>query len=88
MIEPMVKITPYVVHNVIASNLGSEGYLLLCLLRKYLELDMLYSFTVQTDENIATIRAKLLEFSQCLKVSYSHACKIMPLLIFAVGIPA
>ncbi|EPT05428.1 hypothetical protein FOMPIDRAFT_1044763 [Fomitopsis schrenkii] len=61
------KTTPYVVHNVIASKKGSEGYLLLCLLRKYLELDMLYSFVVQTDENIAAIQEKLPEFSQCFK---------------------
>ncbi|KAH9921770.1 uncharacterized protein B0H18DRAFT_1086042 [Fomitopsis serialis] len=65
--EDLSKITPYIVHNVIAQIHGSEGYLLLCLLRKYLELDMYCSFAVQTDQNIAAIRAKLLEFSQSLK---------------------
>ena len=69
MTKHIEKITPYVVHNVIASQQGSEGYLLLCLLRKYLELDMYYSFVVQTDDNIAAMHATLLDFSQCLKVS-------------------
>ena len=69
MTKHIEKITPYVAHNVIATQKGSEGYQMLCLLRKYLELDMYYSFTVQTDDSIAAIRTKLLEFSQCLKVS-------------------
>ena len=69
MTKQIEKITPYVVHNVIASQKGSEGYQMLCLLCKYLELDMYYSFTVRTDDNIAAICTKLLEFSECLKVS-------------------
>ncbi|KAH9844247.1 uncharacterized protein C8Q71DRAFT_826723 [Rhodofomes roseus] len=65
--QDLSKIIPYVVHNVIATELGSQGHLLLCLLRKYLELDMYFSFRVQTEDTIAAIRTKLLEFSQCLK---------------------
>ncbi|KZT70542.1 hypothetical protein DAEQUDRAFT_667378, partial [Daedalea quercina L-15889] len=61
------KIIPYVAHNVIASEQDSEGFLILCLLRKYLELDMYYSFDVHTEDTIAAARVKLLEFSQCLK---------------------
>ncbi|KAH9828716.1 uncharacterized protein C8Q71DRAFT_799953 [Rhodofomes roseus] len=65
--EDLSKITPYVVHNVIATEQGSEGYLLLGLLRKYLELDMYYSFTIQTEDTIAAIRGKLFEFSDALQ---------------------
>ena len=74
MIAELTQISPYIVHNVIAAETGSEGYLLLCLLHKYLELDMYYSFKVQTDDTIAAIRAKLLEFSQCLKVRLNDLC--------------
>lgn len=64
----MIKIIPYIVHNVISTEQGSEGYLILCLLRKYLELDMYYSFRIQTEDTIAAIRGKLFEFSDALKV--------------------
>ncbi|EPT01467.1 hypothetical protein FOMPIDRAFT_1120536, partial [Fomitopsis schrenkii] len=65
--EDLSKIVPYIVHNAIATVKGSEGYLLLCLLRKFLELDMLYSFRIQTDDTIALIRDKTIEFSHSLE---------------------
>ncbi|EPS96046.1 hypothetical protein FOMPIDRAFT_1131204 [Fomitopsis schrenkii] len=67
--EDLSKITPYITHHVIATEKGSQGYLLLCLLHKFLELDMLYSFRIQTDDTIALIRAKLVEFSHALEVT-------------------
>ncbi|EPS99113.1 hypothetical protein FOMPIDRAFT_12620, partial [Fomitopsis schrenkii] len=65
--EDLSKIVPYITHHAIASVKSSPGYLLLCLLRKFLEMDMLYSFRIQTDETIALIREKMVEFSHALE---------------------
>ncbi|KAF8971925.1 hypothetical protein BDZ97DRAFT_1901552 [Flammula alnicola] len=65
--EDMSKIIVYASHNVLNPETTEEGYLLLKLIRSYLELDMYASLTMHTDTTLAAGHAELLVFNNLLK---------------------
>ncbi|KAF9470163.1 hypothetical protein BDN70DRAFT_821696, partial [Pholiota conissans] len=63
--EDMSKIIVFASHNVLSES--KRGYLLLQLMRSYLELDMYASLTMQTDQTLEAGRKEMLKFNTLLK---------------------
>lgn len=63
----------YAAHNVLKAEESAEGYLLLQMIRSYLELDMFSSLTVQTDSIIQSGERELKTFGQLIKVCILHS---------------
>lgn len=66
-----IQIIVFASHNILTEELTPRGYLLLQLIRSYLELDMYASLTVHTDTMLAAGRKEMLIFDKLLKVSIS-----------------
>ena len=54
--------------HVLTPEFSAEGFVLLKLIRSYLELDMFASLTVQTDDTLAAGLEELLNFEKVLHV--------------------
>ena len=62
------KIIVFALHNIFTKEKTARGYLLLKLMRSYLELDMYASLTVHTESTINKGREELLTFEKLLHV--------------------
>ncbi|KAI0084277.1 hypothetical protein BDY19DRAFT_1026392 [Irpex rosettiformis] len=65
--EDISKIIIHVAYQVIAPAHCPKGFALLCLIRKWQELDMLLSFSVHTDKTLAAFEATLIRFHHALE---------------------
>ena len=64
----LTKIIVFALHNIFTREKTARGYLLLKLMRSYLELDMYVSLTVHTESTIRDGREELLTFEKLLHV--------------------
>jgi len=58
----------FAAHNVLERSRSPDGYLMLRILRSYLELDMYAALEVHTTETITAGRQELLKFSLLIQV--------------------
>ncbi|RDB28873.1 hypothetical protein Hypma_015251 [Hypsizygus marmoreus] len=65
--EDISKIILFAIHNIFTERNTSTGYLLLQLIRSYLELDMYASLEVHTETTIAEGEVELVKFGNLLK---------------------
>ncbi|KAG6914712.1 hypothetical protein DXG01_015761 [Tephrocybe rancida] len=70
----LLKIVPYIAHNVLTDEASSEGYLVLCCVRAYLEAVMWENLHVHTSNTIAAARhaverfgARMMELDELLR---------------------
>ena len=57
-------------HNLLTEDISPDGFILLRLLRSYLELDMFSSLTVQTESTLAAGKKELKIFEHIVKVLF------------------
>jgi hypothetical protein len=62
------QIVIYGAHNILTEESSEEGYLVLRIIRSYLELDMYASLTIHMETTIAAGREELLRYSDLIKV--------------------
>jgi len=55
-------------HNLLTEDISPAGFILLQILRSYLELDMFSSLSVQTESTLAAGKKELENFEQIVKV--------------------
>lgn len=60
----------YVSHNVLNEADSPQGYLLLQLMRSYLELDLYASLIMHTDRTLEAGRKEMRKFNNILKVKF------------------
>ncbi|KAJ3563065.1 hypothetical protein NP233_g9182 [Leucocoprinus birnbaumii] len=64
--ETIVKLSLFVTHDLFPKSTECEGYLLLRLIRHYLNIDMYAALNVHTDDTIAAGEKELQLFEECL----------------------
>ena len=72
----------YATHNIITKSNCPNGYLLLKVLRSYVNLDMYASLEVHTASTIVAGRKELLRFSRLLKVRIILVCDPLNYIIY------
>ncbi|EDR00662.1 uncharacterized protein LACBIDRAFT_313195 [Laccaria bicolor S238N-H82] len=65
--EDIMKMLPFVAHNILTESASPEGFRLLKCARAYLNVDMYAALEVQTSETIAAGRREVAYFSKVLK---------------------
>ena len=64
----ILQIVIYGAYNILTEEDSEEGYLVLRIIRSYLELDMYASLTIHTEVTLAAGREELLRYSDLIKV--------------------
>lgn len=67
-----IQIVIFGAYNVLSADNSPEGFLLLRIMRSYLELDMYASLTMHTEATLATGRAELKTYDSLVQVSQSQ----------------
>lgn len=63
-------------HNVLSKDESPAGFILLQVLRSYLELDMFASLSVQTESTLEFGKKELKIFEQAIQVSFNLKCTL------------
>ncbi|KAJ3559044.1 hypothetical protein NP233_g11364 [Leucocoprinus birnbaumii] len=66
--EDIMKISLFLIHNLFALQLGKEGYILLQLIRRYINIDMYSSLEVQTEDTISNGKAEVAAYNKFLQL--------------------
>lgn len=72
----------YVAHNSFERSKKSPGYILLRILRSYVELDTFLAFDVQTEETISAGRQEMANFARLIEVSACNNLLVEFLIVY------